>query len=455
MPFDIGHALIIGVGAYNNAPQLDVPAASEDAAAVAAALIDPAACAYPPAQVQLLRDADATRESVLTALDIFGERVPSGATALIFFSGHGHRSDDGAYHLMASDTRLTPAGNVASGAGISQGELLGKLRLIAAERVICIFNACHAGAITPVLSAAPAFTGAPLPDTTSAALLATGAGRVIITACREQQVAYVGSGRQTIFASELVAALRGAGVAGRNGYLSAFDLYQQLYAAVGERVARDVPEATRRRYNTMTQEPELTVLKGSGPFAIGLCQGAATLGAFEAPAAPPTTGAVREVDAAASQAAFTQIIRAETVTQVFGDQQVINVAGDYAEGNIDKRQTTIIGGDQYNLGGDFRGATVQIGGRQSAAPPPDPARTRATLMLHLDQLRVLLRSDTSPGAQALDALAAQLAAALAEPTPNVALLRAYAAGMRATSSSAQPAAAALTERIVGLAEGLL
>jgi len=54
MPFSQGQALLIGIGSYCNARGLDVPITAADAGAVAAVLVNPDLCAYPPDQVAVL-----------------------------------------------------------------------------------------------------------------------------------------------------------------------------------------------------------------------------------------------------------------------------------------------------------------------------------------------------------------------------------------------------------------
>jgi hypothetical protein len=69
MTFPTAHALLIGIGSYAHAPQLNVPITAADASAVAAVLCDPQYCGYPLEQMALLSDAAASREGVLAALD--------------------------------------------------------------------------------------------------------------------------------------------------------------------------------------------------------------------------------------------------------------------------------------------------------------------------------------------------------------------------------------------------
>jgi len=362
MPFIHGYALVIGVGSYRFAPRLDVPLSVTDAAAVAAVLRDPRFCGYPDANVTLLANEGATREGVLAALRTLAQRTTPADTILLFYSGHGNYSADGAYALTTHDTRFDAGDKVVSGTAVSQADLIAALRAIPAQRVLALINACHAGELSPTLGAGqPTVVGQPFPQQTTEALLATGSGRIIITACRERQVAYIGPGPLTIFAQALTDGLRGQGVSGRAGFISAFDLYTHLYFAVREAVEQRVPPALRQRYGP--QEPELTVLKGVGPFAVALFRGATQLGAFPTDHAPPPETAMRAVEPTRSRWAFEQI------------------SGDLSNSTIITGDgNTVVQGDVINTG-HISGSGIAIGrGAQAhmqGAPPA--ARSVAAL----------------------------------------------------------------------------
>jgi hypothetical protein len=485
MTFDRGHALLIGVGSYQNAPGLNVPVTSADAEQVAAVLGDARYCGYPAGNVALLGDGQATRAGILQALDDLAARATKDATVFLFYSGHGHYGEDGAYYLTTSDMRLTANRKVADGTAIRHDELLAKLQRFGSERVLLIFNACHSGEISPVLEGADEpFTGAPLPDATGSALLATGSGRVIITACRENQYAYVGSGANTIFVQALLDGLRGQSTASQRGFISVYDLYTQLYAGVTDSVQRTVPAAIRQRYSA-TQEPELTVLKGVGPFAVALYQGAsAELGEFSAPTQLPSGTAVREVEEAESRELLKQIqniqqtqaggvnlgigTRVERmgdlvagdkiggdkvsgdkidargsqgfvnkpsgpVTQNFGGQRHVNTGGgDYAEGGIDKRSGTFVGRDQYNMSGNFHNSNINVGSTLTnvtqsigAMPHGSPAEKEQLQQLIAELDAVLQRAPAGKQAEAeaVATFAKQYVDGAVQPRPNKTMLQ--------------------------------
>ena len=300
--FSQGYALLIGVGSYEHEPEHNVPITVADTRALHEVISDPQFCGYPAGQVTLLHDSTATRAGILAALDDLATRTTADDTVLLFYGGHGWDATDGTYYLTTHDTQFTPRSHIAQSkvvldTGVSEHEFIAKLRAIPAQRVLVIINACYAGSLAPTLGDSdPPVLGQPFPEHASNALLSTGAGRIIMTACREDQVSFIGLGELTIFARALVDGLRGRGVSSRRGYISAFDLYSHLYFVVTDVIEQGL-------YGR-PQEPELTVLKGVGPFAVSLYRGASTLGGFAADHDPAPDTAVRRVSPNQSKAAL-------------------------------------------------------------------------------------------------------------------------------------------------------
>jgi hypothetical protein len=97
MAFKQGHALVIGVGAHQHHPGLDVPIAVDDAEAVADVLRDPNACGYPAGQIRPLHKSDATRAGILSAWKTAGQ-VGDDTVYLLL---RPRRGDDGNYYLVS------------------------------------------------------------------------------------------------------------------------------------------------------------------------------------------------------------------------------------------------------------------------------------------------------------------------------------------------------------------
>jgi uncharacterized caspase-like protein len=210
MAFDRGHALVVGVGSYTFVPQANIPISVADATRVRGVLCDPRLCGYPPAQVTLLHDETATRDGLLKALEAL-QATHAEDTVCLYYCGHGEYGTDGLYYLTTHDTQVSN-GKVLKGTGLSAAELLDRLRAIPAKRLLLLFNACHSGAISPDLgleAETPSFGGVSLPTTDTGALLSSGEGRIIITACRSTQKSYIGSSALSIFTQALVDGLQG------------------------------------------------------------------------------------------------------------------------------------------------------------------------------------------------------------------------------------------------------
>ena len=81
-------ALVIGINKYKHAGPL--AHACNDARAVAATLID--RFGFPPAEVELLLDADASRNAIVRAFLQYADPTKVGPDdrILVFFAGHGH-----------------------------------------------------------------------------------------------------------------------------------------------------------------------------------------------------------------------------------------------------------------------------------------------------------------------------------------------------------------------------
>lgn len=337
MAFTQGHALLIGVGSHQFHHEVDVPVTVRDAEAIAEVLQDANACGYLPEQVQLLHDAAATKAGVLSSLDALVQQTGPDDTVLFFYCGHGALGTDGNYYLVSHDAQIQ-RGRVVEQTGVSEGELLEKLRQIQAQRMLVIFNACYSGNISPALSTEPTtFQSTNPPEESTAALLGTGSGRIIITACRENQVSYIGSGKLSIFSQALVEGLRGKGVQNSQGFISAFSLYEHLYEQVHEITSTHMPKV---------QEPELTVLKGIGPFAVALYKGASALGAINPNEPLPQGDAVREM----SQ---------EQSTKYLNQRIVQTGGGAYVGGSVNIQGGEFVGRDKIIQGDEVRGDEIR------------------------------------------------------------------------------------------------
>lgn len=328
MAFDTGHALVIGVGNYQYHPSpKNLPATIGDAEQIRQVLRSPALCGYPDGQITLLTKEDATRAAVLDRLDRLATVDPD-AIVFIYFAGHGGYGQDGNYYLTTHDTRVQE-GKIVSGTGVSEKVLMDKLRAIKAKGLVLIFNACHSGELMPEMGTDDTSSyDQSLPDGAAAAILSTGEGRIVITACRPQQKSYiVPTQSSTIFGQALIDGLSGTGmyVVSNAGYISAFGLYEHIYQAVVRVV---------EPYNVQ-QEPVLSVLNNVGSFPVALYQGATatSMGSFDTgKSLPPNTAAI-PIDPKLSQRLLEKYGPAARVVAASAERAVA-IGGDVKEGNI-------------------------------------------------------------------------------------------------------------------------
>jgi hypothetical protein len=351
VPFEQGYALVVGVGSYTHIPSADIPISVTDARQVRDVLLDGNLCGYLPERVPFLHDHTADRQGILTALDDLATKTSSGNTVLVYYCGHGAYGTDGNYYLTTYDTKVVD-GKIVKGTGISEGVLIDKLRAIPASRLLLFFNACHSGEISPDLGIEEerSFGDLSLPAKAADAMLSAGEGRILITACRPDQKSWIGTRKLSIFTQALVEGLRGEGyVPNQQGYISAFGLYEHLYLAVRQ-VASELGKM---------QEPELTVLKGVGPFPVALYRGATDLGTFDARETLPEATAARQVDPEYSRHLFRQVIKIQTELQGSGaiaqgeGAKAVGAGGLLVERDINTQGAAVVFGGVNTGGGDF------------------------------------------------------------------------------------------------------
>lgn len=256
-----GHALLIGVANYQKISTLP-DAILNDVKDIAATLSSPQYCAYDPANVVTLLDADATRAAVLKGLEELSFRAGSNDTACVFFSGHGGivgspGNEDSILATVDSDL-----GDI-SNTSISSDELAVAFSQIKAKRLLVFIDACHAGgaAISKRLIGTEGYEIKSGYTQNTFAKLAVGSGRALMASCRADEVSAVLRGaRNSVFTTALLAGLRGAADKTASGFIKVFDLFNY----VSEEVPRLIPTG---------QHPIFKADNLEGNFAVALSQG--------------------------------------------------------------------------------------------------------------------------------------------------------------------------------------
>ncbi|MCA1565889.1 MAG: caspase family protein [Acidobacteria bacterium] len=227
--FNNGHALIIGVGA-------DLPNTVDDAKGIAAILRNSSRCAYPKEQVHLLTGAKAKRQNILEALENLSQ-VTKDSSVIVYFSGHGCRSDKGgqaAHYLMPYGYDVADL----AGTAISGSEFAAGLSKIKSERLLVLLDCCHAGGFAGAQAQTPEaksprtalLAKAPLPPEAQK-IFKSRKGRVIIASSTGSEVSYAGE-PYSAFTTALIAALCGERTAQEDGYVRVVDLALYTHQAV-------------------------------------------------------------------------------------------------------------------------------------------------------------------------------------------------------------------------------
>jgi len=226
--FDGGRALVIGIG-EGYCPSLQLPSlVRKDAEAVAQLLCDPTLCGYPPSQVRLLLDEQATKSNIINAFHELAATAKPDDTVVIFYSGHGGRRPDSPEYAGY----LYPADYVPGdpdGTGLLAQELTELLNAIPAARVVLLMDACHAEAAAHVK--AEGESKGMLPGFRDASLekLSSGTGRVVIASCRETEVSMTSAWRgHSLFTHFLLEGLRGQARGADDGTVRVLDLFTYL-----------------------------------------------------------------------------------------------------------------------------------------------------------------------------------------------------------------------------------
>jgi hypothetical protein len=261
--FDRGYALLIGVDGSVNA-QLRLPAVAKDVGRLANVLANPELCGYRPENVKVLLGEDSTRKGILQGLTWLENCVlddaTDNATALVYYSGHGHLQDD-RHYLLPYDTDI---GNIP-GTALPAERFAGRIAGLAPQRLLVVLDCCHAGSVGAKGGEGRGFKGstAITPDAGSLAALASGTGRAVLSSSRGSEESWVRlDDSMSVFTYHFVEALTGR--AGTS------DAPSVLVTEVMDYIARQVPKTVRSERD----ESQVPVFEFSGEsFPIALVLG--------------------------------------------------------------------------------------------------------------------------------------------------------------------------------------
>jgi len=263
--FANGYALLIAVS-DNLIPQYALPTVAKDAAALQKVLVHPDRCAYPAANVRLLKGSEASRSGIRDGLSWLKESIAAdrsgNATAVIYYSGHGVlNSADKRYYLLPYDTRY-PIGDSL----LPATEMAEEIERVRPRRLLVIFDCCHAGGMgikgeDPLLDRGLTKVAAPA-EARSVVALTQGQGRAVLSSSTAAESSYVRPDRKmSIFTYHLVEALTGYARQDGEPHILVSDLMSY--------VSRKVPQSAREQYD-VSQTPVYEFSGENFPVAMAL-----------------------------------------------------------------------------------------------------------------------------------------------------------------------------------------
>jgi hypothetical protein len=235
--FEQGRALLVGVANYPLISRLP-ESVLNDARDIAALLQSPARCGYPETNVELLLDKQATAQRFRLGLQRLAQQARPDDTVIVFFSGHGFRSEpgsDGEAYLLPFDGNLKNLARTA----LSASELTRLLTNIKASRLVVLLDACHAAGAAYVKAAkAPMTFKAGLDDRTYD-VLGRGTGRVVMASCRANEESSVFSGeKNSLFTTYLLEALDGTAASRDDDVIRVLDVFHHVSENVPRRASQ-------------------------------------------------------------------------------------------------------------------------------------------------------------------------------------------------------------------------
>jgi hypothetical protein len=229
---DRSYALVIGIANYEQINKLP-STVLKDAQDIHGLLVDPDHCGYPPDNVELLLDSQATQSALRQSLADIADCSDEDSIIFIYISSHGGRVESGpraGEYLLPVDADYTSSKSLAQTA-ISGDEFTEALRAIPARKVMVVFDCCHAGGIGQPKDAA-VFTLKTGFSESYYDALKQGRGRVILASSRSTEYSYVLPGADnSLFTQHLLAGLRG-GIPSEDGLIRIFDLFEYLQPRV-------------------------------------------------------------------------------------------------------------------------------------------------------------------------------------------------------------------------------
>jgi hypothetical protein len=224
-------ALVIASSQFHDPTLQQLQAPGQDAAALAQVLSDPAIGGF---EVQELIDRP-SHDVRLEIARFFADRKRDDLV-LLYFSGHGLKTDDGKLYLATIDTqRKLPLATTVEASFVNE-----IMSASASRRQVLILDCCHSGAFASGMVA----KGGGSADIKERF---EGQGRVVLTASNAIQYAFegdklTGEAARSVFTRYLVRGLEtGDADLDGDGHVSLTELYDYVYARVVDETPKQLP----------------------------------------------------------------------------------------------------------------------------------------------------------------------------------------------------------------------
>lgn len=286
--FDGGYALLIGVD-QNQQDALALPAVVRDVTGLHRVLSNPDHCAYAPEHILRVTGAQSTRAGILGGLgwlrDSLDADESGNSTAVVYFSGHGHRDASG-YYMLPADVELATLRSSA----IAASEFAAALDALRPRRLLVLLDCCHAGGIgagtresvtrgprikpeaAPLALFMPVVSNRESMSADDAAALGQDRGRTVISSSQGAERSYVrADGTLSIFTFHLIEALIGHAGArrlpGGRAVVSVLDVASYLDGAVPVSALADAGAPQRPSFKVIGMNFPVALVHGGAGYA--------------------------------------------------------------------------------------------------------------------------------------------------------------------------------------------
>jgi WD40 repeat protein len=174
------YGLLLGVADYED-ESLRLKYAADDAQLLEQVLREKTAKAFSGVEVQRYVDRRATKEAFLDGLKWLKESMKPQDVGVIFFSGHGHRDDDGIFYMLPAEVKRRSIDATGVDSALFKRKLAG-----IKGTLLVLLDACHSGAVDK--DAAGERQLRPLTDEFVREMVREDAGIVMMCSSRGQEV---------------------------------------------------------------------------------------------------------------------------------------------------------------------------------------------------------------------------------------------------------------------------